>query len=157
MATFSKEHCINYHRFPSQSARPIPVSRRFSYAFSQSRFTLLFGKVLKSDMRVDIYIDAESNSNQNRDLTLLCKQDTIWVRSILCVFVGQSSGCQTHIFYSDFKGHCLVSDNTYYFLKPRYSIEYIYIIYSSEYDVNTFSKKIKENFKRGHLWDFQNA
>lgn len=63
------------------------------------------------------------------------------------MFVGQSSGCQTHIFYSDFKGHCLVSDNAYYFLKPRYSTEYIYIIYSSEYDVNTFSKKIKKFLK----------
>lgn len=44
---------------------------------SQSQFTLLFGKVLKSDMRVGIYNQVESNSNQYTDLTLLFKQDTI--------------------------------------------------------------------------------
>ncbi|HFI0317639.1 TPA: hypothetical protein ACGOWG_002035, partial [Streptococcus suis] len=52
-ATFSKVHCVNYHRCPSQSARPISVSRRFSYAFWQSQFTLLFGKVRKSEVRVN--------------------------------------------------------------------------------------------------------
>ena len=156
VATFSKVHCVNYHRCPSQSARPILVSRRFSYAFWQSRFTLLFGKVLKSDMRVGI--SQIENSTPTRIRTWhFCH---VWynkgTKFIVCLSVSPLVVRRT-FFIKDFKEHCLVSNNAYYFLKPVYSTEYIYIIYSSEYDVNAFSKKIKENFKRGHLWDFQNA
>ncbi|MGG5197676.1 hypothetical protein ACQZ3A_09655, partial [Streptococcus dysgalactiae] len=52
MATFSKVHCMNYHRFSSQSHQVvIVIPLRFSYAFWRSQFTLLFGKVRKSEMR----------------------------------------------------------------------------------------------------------
>ncbi len=43
---------MNYHRFPSQSHQVvIVIPLRFSYAFWRSQFTLLFGKVRKSEMR----------------------------------------------------------------------------------------------------------
>ncbi len=52
VAMFSKVLCMNYHRFPIQSHQVvIVIPLRFSYALWRSQFTLLFGKVRKSEMR----------------------------------------------------------------------------------------------------------
>ena len=52
VATFSKVLCVNYHRFPGQSQKVvIIIPHGFSYALWRSQFTLLYGKVRKSEMR----------------------------------------------------------------------------------------------------------
>ena len=94
----------------------IPV--RFSYAFWRSQFTLLFGKVLKSDMRVDIS-QIENPTPTSIRTWHFCH---VWynkgTKFIVCLSVSPLVVRRT-FFIKDFKGHCLVSDNTYYFLKPK--------------------------------------
>lgn len=56
----------------------------FSYAYWRSQFTLLFGKVLKSEMRVSPPKSFKSQLQPSMDLTLKLKHVTIKVRSLLC-------------------------------------------------------------------------
>ena len=84
VATFSKVHCMNYHRFPSQSHQVvIVIPLRFSYAFWRSQFTLLFGKVRKSEMRGSPQNVLNLHFNHQTDLTFVSKTFTIKVRSLV--------------------------------------------------------------------------
>lgn len=100
VATFSKVLCVNYHRFPSQSHwGVIIIPLRFSYALWRSQFTLLFGKVRKSEMRGSpqknvLYL----HFNHKTDLTFLIKTFTIKVRS-LCVVLMISPLVVRRTFY----------------------------------------------------------
>ena len=100
MATFSKVLCVNYHRFPSQSHwGVIIIPLRFSYALWRSQFTLLFGKVRKSEMRgspqiLVLYL----HFNHKTDLTFSLKTFTIKVRS-LCVVLMISPLVVIRTFY----------------------------------------------------------
>ena len=100
VATFSKVLCVNYHRFPSQSHwGVIIIPLRFSYAFWRSQFTLLFGKVRKSEMRgspqiLVLYL----HFNHKTDLTFSIKTFTIKVRS-LCVVLMISPLVVRRTFY----------------------------------------------------------
>ena len=100
MATFSKVLCVNYHRFPSQSHwGVIIIPLRFSYALWRSQFTLLFGKVRKSEMRgspqiLVLYL----HFNHKTDLTFSIKTFTIKVRS-LCVVLMISPLVVRRTFY----------------------------------------------------------
>lgn len=100
MATFSKVLCVNYHRFPSQSHwGVIIIPLRFSYALWRSQFTLLFGKVRKSEMRgspqiLVLYL----HFNHKTDLTFFIKTFTIKVRS-LCVVLMISPLVVRRTFY----------------------------------------------------------
>ena len=88
VATFSKVLCVNYHRFPSQSLQVVMIiPKGFSYALWRSQFTLLFGKVRKSEMRgspQEISLVLYLHFNHKTDLTFSIKTFTIKVRS-LCV------------------------------------------------------------------------
>ena len=86
VATFSKVLCVNYHRFPSQSLQVVMIiPKGFSYALWRSQFTLLFGKVRKSEMRGSPQIFVlYLHFNHKTDLTFSIKTFTIKVRS-LCV------------------------------------------------------------------------
>ena len=100
VATFSKVLCVNYHRFPSQSLwGVIIIPLRFSYALWRSQFTLLFGKVRKSEMRgspqiLVLYL----HFNHKTDLTFSLKTFTIKVRS-LCVVLMISPLVVIRTFY----------------------------------------------------------
>ena len=100
VATFSKVLCVNYHRFPSQSHwGVIIIPLRFSYALWRSQFTLLFGKVRKSEMRgspqiLVLYL----HFNHKTDLTFYIKTFTIKVRS-LCVVLMISPLVVRRTFY----------------------------------------------------------
>ena len=100
MATFSKVLCVNYHRFPSQSLQVVMIiPKGFSYALWRSQFTLLFGKVRKSEMRgspqiLVLYL----HFNHKTDLTFLIKTFTIKVRS-LCVVLMISPLVVRRTFY----------------------------------------------------------
>ena len=100
VATFSKVHCINYHRLPSQSHQVVVViPLRFSYSLWRSQFTLLFGKVRKSEMRgspqiLVLYL----HFNHKTDLTFSIKTFTIKVRS-LCVVLMISPLVVRRTFY----------------------------------------------------------
>lgn len=100
MATFSKVLCINYHRFPSQSLQVVMIiPKGFSYALWRSQFTLLFGKVRKSEMRgspqiLVLYL----HFNHKTDLTFSIKTFTIKVRS-LCVVLMISPLVVRRTFY----------------------------------------------------------
>lgn len=100
VATFSKVLCVNYHRFPSQSHwGVIIIPLRFSYALWRSQFTLLFGKVRKSEMRgspqiLVLYL----HFNHKTDLTFFIKTFTIKVRS-LCVVLMISPLVVRRTFY----------------------------------------------------------
>ena len=91
---------MNYHRFPSQSHQVvIVIPLRFSYAFWRSQFTLLFGKVRKSEMRgspqiLVLYL----HFNHKMDLTFSIKTFTIKVRS-LCVVLMISPLVVRRTFY----------------------------------------------------------
>ena len=100
MATFSKVLCVNYHRFPSQSLQVVLIiPKGFSYALWRSQFTLLFGKVRKSEMRgspqiLVLYL----HFNHKTDLTFFIKTFTIKVRS-LCVVLMISPLVVRRTFY----------------------------------------------------------
>lgn len=100
VATFSKVLCVNYHRFPSQSHWGVIIMPiRFSYALWRSQFTLLFGKVRKSEMRgspqiLVLYL----HFNHKTDLTFNIKTFTIKVRS-LCVVLMISPLVVRRTFY----------------------------------------------------------
>ena len=100
VATFSKVHCMNYHRLPSQSHQVvIVIPLRFSYALWRSQFTLLFGKVRKSEMRGSPQIFVlYLHFNHKTDLTFLIKTFTIKVRS-LCVVLMISPLVVRRTFY----------------------------------------------------------
>ena len=102
VATFSKVLCVNYHRFPSQSHwGVIIIPLRFSYALWRSQFTLLFGKVRKSEMRgspQEISLVLYLHFNHKTDLTFLIKTFTIKVRS-LCVVLMISPLVVRRTFY----------------------------------------------------------
>lgn len=91
---------MNYHRFPSQSHwGVIIIPLRFSYALWRSQFTLLFGKVRKSEMRgspqiLVLYL----HFNHKTDLTFFIKTFTIKVRS-LCVVLMISPLVVRRTFY----------------------------------------------------------
>ena len=91
---------MNYHRFPSQSHwGVIIIPLRFSYALWRSQFTLLFGKVRKSEMRgspqiLVLYL----HFNHKTDLTFSIKTFTIKVRS-LCVVLMISPLVVRRTFY----------------------------------------------------------
>ena len=100
VATFSKVLCVNYHRFPSQSLQVVMIiPKGFSYALWRSQFTLLFGKVRKSEMRgspqiLVLYL----HFNHKTDLTFSIKTFTIKVRS-LCVVLMISPLVVRRTFY----------------------------------------------------------
>ena len=102
MATFSKVLCVNYHRFPSQSHwGVIIIPLRFSYALWRSQFTLLFGKVRKSEMRGSpqkLSLVFYLHFNHKTDLTFSLKTFTIKVRS-LCVVLMISPLVVRRTFY----------------------------------------------------------
>ena len=100
VATFSKVLCVNYHRFPSQSLQVVLIiPLRFSYALWRSQFTLLFGKVRKSEMRGSPQILVLNlHFNHKTDLTFLIKTFTIKVRS-LCVVLMISPLVVRRTFY----------------------------------------------------------
>ena len=100
MATFSKVLCVNYHRFPSQSLQVVLIiPLRFSYALWRSQFTLLFGKVRKSEMRGSPQILVLNlHFNHKTDLTFSIKTFTIKVRS-LCVVLMISPLVVRRTFY----------------------------------------------------------
>ena len=102
VATFSKVHCINYHRLPSQSHQVVVViPLRFSYSLWRSQFTLLFGKVRKSEMRgspQELNLVFYLHFNHKTDLTFLIKTFTIKVRS-LCVVLMISPLVVRRTFY----------------------------------------------------------
>ena len=98
-ATFSKVLCINYHRFSSQSHQVVIIlPLRFSYARWRSQFTLLFGKVRKSEMRGSPQKCFISSLQPFRDLTFLAKTITIKVRN-LCVVLMISHLVVRRTFY----------------------------------------------------------
>ena len=100
VATFSKVLCVNYHRFPSQSLQVVLIiPLRFSYALWRSQFTLLFGKVRKSEMRGSPQILVLNlHFNHKTDLTFSIKTFTIKVRS-LCVVLMISPLVVRRTFY----------------------------------------------------------
>lgn len=100
MATFSKVLCVNYHRFPSQSLQVVMIiPKGFSYALWRSQFTLLFGKVRKSEVRGSPQIFVlYLHFNHKTDLTFLIKTFTIKVRS-LCVVLMISPLVVRRTFY----------------------------------------------------------
>ena len=100
MATFSKVLCVNYHRFPSQSLQVVLIiPKGFSYALWRSQFTLLFGKVRKSEMRGSPQINVfYLHFNHKTDLTFSIKTFTIKVRS-LCVVLMISPLVVRRTFY----------------------------------------------------------
>ena len=102
VATFSKVLCVNYHRFPSQSLQVVLIiPKGFSYALWRSQFTLLFGKVRKSEMRgspQEISLVLYLHFNHKTDLTFLIKTFTIKVRS-LCVVLMISPLVVRRTFY----------------------------------------------------------
>lgn len=100
VATFSKVLCVNYHRFPSQSLQVvIIIPKGFSYALWRSQFTLLFGKVRKSEMRGSPQILVfYLHFNHKTDLTFSIKTFTIKVRS-LCVVLMISPLVVRRTFY----------------------------------------------------------
>ena len=102
VATFSKVLCINYHRFPSQSHWVVMIiPLRFSYALWRSQFTLLFGKVRKSEMRgspQELNLVFYLHFNHKTDLTFNIKTFTIKVRS-LCVVLMISPLVVRRTFY----------------------------------------------------------
>lgn len=100
MATFSKVLCVNYHRFPSQSLQVVLIiPKGFSYALWRSQFTLLFGKVRKSEMRGSPQmLVLNLHFNHKTDLTFLIKTFTIKVRS-LCVVLMISPLVVRRTFY----------------------------------------------------------
>lgn len=64
------------------------IPKRFSYALWRSQFTLLFGKVRKSEMRGSPQIFVlYLHFNQKTDLTFSIKTFTIKVRSLCVVLV----------------------------------------------------------------------
>lgn len=100
VATFSKVLCVNYHRFPSQSLQVVMIiPKGFSYALWRSQFTLLFGKVRKSEMRGSPQILVfYLHFNHKTDLTFSIKTFTIKVRS-LCVVLMISPLVVRRTFY----------------------------------------------------------
>ena len=100
VATFSKVLCVNYHRFPSQTLQVVLIiPLRFSYALWRSQFTLLFGKVRKSEMRGSPQILVLNlHFNHKTDLTFSIKTFTIKVRS-LCVVLMISPLVVRRTFY----------------------------------------------------------
>jgi len=100
VATFSKVLCVNYHRFPSQSLQVVMIiPKGFSYALWRSQFTLLFGKVRKSEMRGSPQILVLNlHFNHKTDLTFSIKTFTIKVRS-LCVVLMISPLVVRRTFY----------------------------------------------------------
>lgn len=100
VATFSKVLCVNYHRFPSQSLQVVLIiPKGFSYALWRSQFTLLFGKVRKSEMRGSPQmLVLNLHFNHKTDLTFLIKTFTIKVRS-LCVVLMISPLVVRRTFY----------------------------------------------------------
>ena len=90
---------MNYHRFPSQSHQVvIVIPLRFSYALWRSQFTLLSGKVRKSEIRGSPQKCFISTLQPFRDLTFLSKTITIKVRS-LCVVLMISHLVVRRTFY----------------------------------------------------------
>ena len=111
VATFSKVLCVNYHRFPSQSLQVVLIiPKGFSYALWRSQFTLLFGKVRKSEMRgspQEISLVLYLHFNHKTDLTFLIKTFTIKVRS-LCVVLMISPLVVRRTFYLVFNDLTLI-------------------------------------------------
>lgn len=118
VATFSKVLCVNYHRFPGQSHWGVMIiPLRFSYALWRSQFTLLFGKVRKSEMRgspQEISLVLYLHFNHKTDLTFSIKIFTIKVRS-LCVVLMISPLVVRRTFY------LIVND-----LNPAFKIGYYF-------------------------------
>ena len=118
VATFSKVLCVNYHRFPGQSLQVVMIiPKGFSYALWRSQFTLLFGKVRKSEMRgspQELSFVLYLHFNHKTDLTFNIKTFTIKVRS-LCVVLMISPLVVRRTFY------LIVND-----LNPAFKIGYYF-------------------------------
>ena len=142
MATFSKVLCVNYHRFPSQSLQVVLIiPKGFSYALWRSQFTLLFGKVRKSEMRgspqiLVLYL----HFNHKTDLTFSIKTFTIKVRS-LCVVLMISPLVVRRTFY------LIVNDlnptfKTGYYFQAVYNYQLLIILYNCWLYMSTIFCKI---------------
>ena len=101
VATFSKVLCVNYHRFPSQSHwGVIIIPLRFSYALWRSQFTLLFGKVRKSEMRGSPQKCFISSLQPYNGLDFFYQNIYNKGTKFMCCSDDQSSGCQTHFLFN---------------------------------------------------------
>ena len=146
VATFSKVLCVNYHRFPSQSHWGVIIMpKRFSYALWRSQFTLLFGKVRKSEMRgspQELNLVLYLHFNHKTDLTFSIKTFTIKVRS-LCVVLMISPLVVRRTFYLIVNDRDLASKIRLLFSIAIQLTVVDYIIQPLVVDVNGFLQNFK--------------